>query len=68
MKHAIVFGSQRSGGLGFCHPYTEQGIAHIMKLFQTLRTPGQPCQLLLVYIQEWQVNSGRIRIDEKLVR
>ena len=58
MKRAIVFGSRRSGGLGFRHPYTEQGIAHITKLFQTLRTPGQTCHLLLICIQEWQLNSG----------
>ena len=58
MKRAIVFGSRQSGGLGFRHPYTEQGIAHIVKIFQTLRTPGQSQHLLLICIHEWQLNSG----------
>ena len=29
-----------------------------MKIFQTLCTPGQPCELLLICIQESQVNSS----------
>ena len=58
MKRAIVFGSRLSGGLGFRHPYTEQGIAHLVKFIQALRTPGQTQQLLLISIHEWQLNSG----------
>ena len=33
---ALVYASRRSGGLGFRHLYTEQGIAHVVKLMQSL--------------------------------
>ena len=58
MKRAIVFGARQSGGLGFRHPFVEQGVAQLLKLIQTLRTPGPPKRLLLLCLQEWQVNSG----------
>ena len=58
MHRSIVFAARQSGGLGFHHPYTEQGIAHLMKLIQTLRTPGYTRQLLLLAIHEWQISSG----------
>ena len=58
MKRLVVFASRSSGGLGFRHLYTEQGIQHINKLIQVLRTPGQPKQILITAILWWQVYSG----------
>ena len=39
-RREIVFASRQSGGLGFRHLHTDQGIARIIKLIQTLRTPS----------------------------
>ena len=54
----VVFGSRASGGLGFRNLYVEQGVLHIIKLFQSLRTPGQTQHLLRIVIDEWQISSG----------
>ena len=55
---AIVYASRKSGGLGFRHLYTEQGIAHLVKLFQALRTPSQACQLTRIAIRWWHSHAG----------
>ena len=54
----VVFGCRRSGGLGFRDLYVEQGVFHIIKFVQTLRTPGHSQKLLLLTIDEWQISSG----------
>ena len=53
-----MFASCQSGGLGFCNLFVDQGIAHILKLIQTLRTPGQPNLLLCIALRWWQVLCG----------
>ena len=58
MHRSIVFGPRSLGGLGFKDMYTSQGIQHVIKLIQTLRTPGPPNQLLRLLLAEWQINSG----------
>ena len=55
---SIVFGPRKLGGLGFKDLFTTQGIMHTMKLLQTLRTPGQPHNLLRLLLTEWQIHSG----------
>ena len=42
---AIVYASRKSGGLGFRHFYTKQGIAHVVKLIETLHTQCEANQL-----------------------
>ena len=54
----VVFGCCRSGGLGFRDLYVKQGILHVTKFVQTLRTPGHSQQLLKLTIDEWQISSG----------
>ena len=58
MHRAIVYGPRQLGGLGFRDLYITQGISHLTKLIQTLRTPGQPRDLLLILLDEWQIYSG----------
>ena len=58
MHRSVVFGPRSLSGLGFRDMYTTQGIQHVIKLIQTLRTPGQPNQLLRLLLAEWQINSG----------
>ena len=58
MHRAIVYGPRSSGGLGFRDLSTLQGIAHTLKIIQTLRTPGQPQSLLCLMLTEWQIHSG----------
>ena len=58
MHRSIVYGPRRLGGLGFRDIYTTQGIAHTIKIIQTIRTPGQPCDLLRLLLEEWQIHSG----------
>ena len=53
MHRAIVFGPRSLGGLGFRDVFTTQGTQHVLKLIQTLRTPGQPCDLLRLLLMEW---------------
>ena len=55
---AVVYASRKSGGLGFRHLYTEQGIAHVVKLIQTLRTPCEANQLTRIALSWWHVNAG----------
>ena len=55
---SIVYGPRCLGGLGFRDIHTTQGILHVMKFIQTLRTPGQPCNLLRLLLTEWQIHSG----------
>ena len=54
----VVFAPRSSGGIGFRDIYIEQGILHLTKLVQTLRTPGHPQQLIKLAIDEWQISSG----------
>ena len=58
MHRAIVFGPRSLGGLGFRDTYTTQGTQHVLKLIQTLRSPGQPLDLLWLLLMEWQISSG----------
>lgn len=58
MQRDIVFGARADGGLGFRSTYVEQGVQHVLKFMQTLRTPRQPNHLLRIAIDEWQVSSG----------
>ena len=58
MHRSVVFGALQSGGLGFPHPFVEQGIADITKILQMLGTPGYTQQLLLLCLHEWQTSSG----------
>ena len=60
MHRAIVYGPRQLGGLGFRDLYITQGISHLTKLIQTLRTPGQPRDLLLILLDEWQIYSGSL--------
>ena len=55
---AIVYASCKSGGLGFRHLYTKQGIAHVVKLIQTLCTPCEANQLTRIALSWWHVNAG----------
>ena len=55
---SIVFGSQSSGGLGFCHALDKQGIGHLLKIIQSLRSNGQSRNLLLITIHWLHVNAG----------
>ena len=57
MHRSIVFSPRSLGGLSFQDMYTTQGIQHVIKLIQTLQTPGQPNQLLRLLLAEWQINS-----------
>ena len=58
MKREIVFSSAESGGLGFRNLFYEQGIAHVLKLIQCLRTPGQPNIMLRIALRWWQALCG----------
>lgn len=58
MHRDIVFGARADGGLGFRNLFVEQGISHVLRIVQTLRTPGQSQVLLRIAIDEWQINSG----------
>ena len=58
MHRSIVYGPRSSGGLGFRHAFTEQGIGHLLKLIQSLRTNGQSKSLLLLTIHWLHVNAG----------
>ena len=58
MHRSIVFGPRSSGGLGFRHAYVEQGIAHVLKVIQSLRSNGQSRNLLLITIHWLHVNAG----------
>ena len=58
MHRSIVYAPRSCGGLGFKHLFTVQGIAHITKLIQTLRTPGHSQTLLKLALMEWQIHSG----------
>ena len=58
LNRHVVFGCRTSGGLGYRDLFVEQGVAHITKLIQTLRTPGQSKSLLLLLLNEWQISSG----------
>ena len=55
---SIVFGSRSSGGIGFRPLFQEQGIQHVTKFIQALRTPTQARNLLIIAILWWQLNSG----------
>ena len=57
-RREIVFASRQSGGLGFRNLYFDQGIAHIIKFIQVLRTPGQPSILLRISLCWWQALCG----------
>ena len=58
MNRAIVYGPRSLGGLGFRDIYTTQGANHVLKLIQTLCSPGQPRNLLRLLLVEWQIHSG----------
>ena len=55
---AIVYASRKSDGLGFQHLYAEQGIAHVVKLIQTLCTPYEANQLTKTTLSWWHANAG----------
>ena len=57
-KREIVYASRQSGGLGFRDLRIDQGIAHIIKLLQVLRTPGQPNIILRIALGWWQAQCG----------
>lgn len=57
-KRLLVFASRASGGLGMRDIYLEQGIAQLQRLFQALRTPGYPRDLLLLSLKWWHVHAG----------
>lgn len=55
---SIVFGSRLDGGLGFRSLYIEQGLCHIIKLIQALRTPGLARDLTIIALQWLHINAG----------
>lgn len=57
-KRLLVFASRSSGGLGFRQIFVEQGISHLLKFFQSIRTPGYPRSLLLLTLRWWHIQSG----------
>jgi hypothetical protein len=58
LSRTVVFGTRLHGGLEFTLLDTTQGAGKIQLLLRHFRTPGQPHDIALVVVNQFQYNAG----------